>query len=516
MRKLFFCCFFILLILAIPAFANSGLDTFATRIKFGTRWIGSTSAFHQLEYAIADNNKTGCSAFDNDSTEMKNDCLLILSAAFSASAKDPIIKEAYRSIANDGLKLYEERITDPFARGRIKENYEALIKYYTNICNSGNILKLPAINYFEVLSGNNFKIDNEGDFSNGSLRPGYYYTKINKYVIKRISIRAPSTLGGNKITYTDKRGYQWTKPTYHEGFTFVSKGKAYNQSRGGLIFIDIPIETAKKIYNTIQEVNEYNKVNYHNQDPKSGPPKSRGLYIVLNFNIKAIDSHVDTNTHEQQLSIYSSIDSDIDFSIILADQQYDNLRFINKLLNKKMIYTTKAVSVDKENSPKMATNIGQLSSSEILNKGFMYKRGEGVAQNYAEALNWFKKAANLGDVTAMNEIGYMYHEGEGVAQNYAEALKWFKKAADLGDATAMTNIGLMYILGKGVAENYAEAMKWFKKAADLGNANAMYMIGFMYEKGLGMPENRSEAVRWYEKAAAAGQKDAISRLEQIK
>jgi TPR repeat protein len=38
----------------------------------------------------------------------------------------------------------------------------------------------------------------------------------------------------------------------------------------------------------------------------------------------------------------------------------------------------------------------------------------------------------------------MYREGEGVPQNYAEALKWFRKAADQGNANAQFKLGIMY------------------------------------------------------------------------
>jgi hypothetical protein len=31
----------------------------------------------------------------------------------------------------------------------------------------------------------------------------------------------------------------------------------------------------------------------------------------------------------------------------------------------------------------------------------------------------------------------MYYNGEGVKQDYAEAIKWFQKAADQGDADAL-------------------------------------------------------------------------------
>ena len=60
----------------------------------------------------------------------------------------------------------------------------------------------------------------------------------------------------------------------------------------------------------------------------------------------------------------------------------------------------------------------------------MYYDGQGVIQDYAEALKWYKLAAAQGDAGAQNTIGSMYSKGDGVIQNYAEALKWYKLAAD--------------------------------------------------------------------------------------
>ena len=73
----------------------------------------------------------------------------------------------------------------------------------------------------------------------------------------------------------------------------------------------------------------------------------------------------------------------------------------------------------------------------------------------------------------MNNIGWMYDEGNGVAQNYSEALKWYKKAADLGNDSAMYNIGSMYENGRGVIRNKSEAVKWYEKAAAKGNKDAI-------------------------------------------
>ncbi len=44
----------------------------------------------------------------------------------------------------------------------------------------------------------------------------------------------------------------------------------------------------------------------------------------------------------------------------------------------------------------------------------------------------------------------MYENGRGVAQDYAEAARWYRKAAEQGDAGAQHNLGLLYAKGVGV------------------------------------------------------------------
>ena len=63
----------------------------------------------------------------------------------------------------------------------------------------------------------------------------------------------------------------------------------------------------------------------------------------------------------------------------------------------------------------------------------------------------------------------MYDLGRGVPQDYAEAMKWFRKAADQNHAKAQYNIGFMYEHGQGVPQNHHGAMTWYRKAADQGD-----------------------------------------------
>ena len=84
----------------------------------------------------------------------------------------------------------------------------------------------------------------------------------------------------------------------------------------------------------------------------------------------------------------------------------------------------------------------------------MYKLGQSVPLDYAEAAIWYRKAADHGDAGAQTSLGLMYASGEGVRQDQAQAAIWFRKAADQGDALAQTSLGLMYEGGRGVLQDF--------------------------------------------------------------
>jgi hypothetical protein len=48
------------------------------------------------------------------------------------------------------------------------------------------------------------------------------------------------------------------------------------------------------------------------------------------------------------------------------------------------------------------------------NLGWMYLNGKGVAQDDAEAAQWYRKAAEQGFADAQNMLGWMYQNGQGV------------------------------------------------------------------------------------------------------
>ena len=54
-------------------------------------------------------------------------------------------------------------------------------------------------------------------------------------------------------------------------------------------------------------------------------------------------------------------------------------------------------------------------------------------------------------------IGTMYDGGHGVPENDAEAVKWYRMAAEQGDTNVQYSLGLKYGKGEGVLEDYVKA-----------------------------------------------------------
>ena len=62
-----------------------------------------------------------------------------------------------------------------------------------------------------------------------------------------------------------------------------------------------------------------------------------------------------------------------------------------------------------------------------------------------------QKAAEQGDADAQLLLGVMYNTGSGVAQDYKQAVAWYRKAAEQGYATAQSNLGGECCTGSGAA-----------------------------------------------------------------
>lgn len=151
----------------------------------------------------------------------------------------------------------------------------------------------------------------------------------------------------------------------------------------------------------------------------------------------------------------------------------------------------------------------QLSSQSSTNSNATNKstlRAETIENVFEDT----KAKAEKGDVQAQYSLGVMYVKGDGVSQDYAEAVTWFRKAAEKGNANAQSGLGSMYADGLGVTQSYAEAVKWYRKAAEQGLVFAQFRLAYLYAQGDGVTNDEVEAVKWFRRAAEQG--DAAAQL----
>ena len=92
---------------------------------------------------------------------------------------------------------------------------------------------------------------------------------------------------------------------------------------------------------------------------------------------------------------------------------------------------------------------------------------EGTEQDATEegSLSLLKMRAEQGDANAQRLLAAMYLTGQGVPQDYKEALRWARPAAEQGEARAQFLVGLMYDLGQAVPQDYVQAHMWYNLAA---------------------------------------------------
>jgi TPR repeat protein len=108
--------------------------------------------------------------------------------------------------------------------------------------------------------------------------------------------------------------------------------------------------------------------------------------------------------------------------------------------------------------------------------GESYAAGTGVARDYKAAAEWYRKAADKGDVAGELHLAVLYRDGgNGFPRDMAQAAAWYKKAADQGDVSAQGTLGTLYSFGQGVEQSYVEAYYWLDLAAAVkGPKQAQY------------------------------------------
>ena len=97
-----------------------------------------------------------------------------------------------------------------------------------------------------------------------------------------------------------------------------------------------------------------------------------------------------------------------------------------------------------------------------INLGMMFESGQGVPQDFNEAIRWYRLAAGQKLIKAQEKLNLL-----------------LKKAAE---PQINLSLGMMFESGQGVPQDFNEAIRWYRLAADQGLIKAQKKLNFLLNK----------------------------------
>jgi len=123
-----------------------------------------------------------------------------------------------------------------------------------------------------------------------------------------------------------------------------------------------------------------------------------------------------------------------------------------------------------------------------------YEKGEDRPKDPQQAIEYFRKAAELGHAKAQAVLGGKIAAGQNVSQDDDEALKWINKSAEQDFPGAFVLLGVMHAKGQILPKSDEKAINWYKKAAELGDLTGQRNLAYMYKYGRGAPKDYEAAI----------------------
>lgn len=148
--------------------------------------------------------------------------------------------------------------------------------------------------------------------------------------------------------------------------------------------------------------------------------------------------------------------------------------------------------------------------------GLAYENGETVPKDLAYAAKCYEKGACAPSgkrVGCSNRLGAFYYDGDGVERDYAKSFQLLKYAYDQGSTWGVCYLGKCYFRGWGTQQDYGKAREMLEQV-DWVNREAYYMLGVIYGQGLGVPEDIKKGVEYLQKAG--DRKEAKEELLKYK
>ncbi|XP_045837148.1 protein sel-1 homolog 2 isoform X2 [Meles meles] len=154
-----------------------------------------------------------------------------------------------------------------------------------------------------------------------------------------------------------------------------------------------------------------------------------------------------------------------------------------------------------------AADMGNMKAMEKMADALLF--GNFGMQNITAAIQLYESLAKEGSYKAQNALGFLSSYGIGMEYNQAKALIYYTFGSAGGSMMSqmiLVSLGQLHLIGrKGLDQDYYKALYYFLKAAKAGSANAMAFIGKMYLEGnAAAPQNNATAFKYFSMAASKG------------
>jgi TPR repeat protein len=157
-----------------------------------------------------------------------------------------------------------------------------------------------------------------------------------------------------------------------------------------------------------------------------------------------------------------------------------------------------------------AAEQGHAAAQELMGRACV----EGEEKDSACAIAWLERAASKGRPSAMSLLAWVY-ANDARRSDLGKAADYYRAAAETGDLAAQNNLGELYETGRGVPRDAGLAFAWYARSADAGFAPAQLNLARLYAAGIGVEVNRGSAREWAERAQRQGQARAGEFLDWL-
>jgi hypothetical protein len=252
------------------------------------------------------------------------------------------------------------------------------------------------------------------------------------------------------------------------------------------------IECVIKCVLSIEALNKRNEIiwKYEQKQLKMYQEQQLLLY-KKEFECARLFDEIDKNKlKSSEVYVEYKIITEIKDKGLLSDTQFinyfteDKKKYINGLI--ELVNNPTPVN----NEEKRTVTSGDADADALFKQGEAYSLGEGVVEDYTEAIRFYRLAAKKGHTGANSRLGNMYEWGIVFTPDYVEAARFYRIAAEQGDINAQFDLGNMFRNGKGVAKDEAQAQHFYRLAAAQGHVTARKSLSKTPCQSQGLAQDR--------------------------